>query len=72
MYRLMFDFGLHHIWVETTKESFFTAIDDLSLEFEIHTKTFKRAKVGEPYKKVILYYIINYLGDKQKVGDIIG
>ena len=61
-YILCWEFGIHHINIETNKKDFYRVIDDLSNEFVIY-KTFT-----DDQKDSIFYYIENYYGDMQQIG----
>lgn len=63
-YNLLYEFGVHHIFVEVSEVDFNKVIDDLSMEFTIY-----KDWENEDFKKTI-YKIENYYGDLQTVGFI--
>lgn len=62
-YFLCWEFGVHHINVETSKKDFHRVIDDMSTEFEIH-KIYDNIDCPG----AVFYYIENYYGELTQIG----
>ena len=58
---LLYELGMHHVWIRVPKNSFWKVIDDLGKEFEI----FKDTNPDDEERTD--YYIINYWGDRQDI-----
>lgn len=71
MYTLKYSYGLHHLEVEVPSFDFERVIDDLSKEFEI-SKSYCRwdSDHFNGYECLLTeFYITNYYGHKEKVGE---
>lgn len=72
MYTVQYSYGMHHLEIEVASYDFFRVIDHLSSEFEI-SKVFSRWDSDKSSDYECLrteYYITNYYGNKEKVGEI--
>ena len=70
-YKIHYSYGMHHIWIDTNKESFEYLIKDMEEEFEI----IKENRYTEDYTKkhsrmLTEYKIVNYHGDMETIGKI--
>ena len=75
-YYINYNYGMHHIEIETTEDSFYKTIDNISKEFTIwrmhYVKTCGNNREQYFYKTdQTHYFIYDYLGDREEIGKVI-
>ena len=61
VYYLLYEFGMHHVWIRVSHDMFEKVLADMSTEFEIH----KEVNIDD--FSITNVWVTNYWGDRQDI-----